>query len=231
MDGNSRWAKKRGMLHINGHRAGVERIRDMLGVCRDQGVDALTLFAFSSENWKRPAREVNALMSLFQNYLNGEAPRLREEGIRLRVIGGRDRFSPKVLAAIHKAEELTREGNTHLVIAADYGGKWDITNAARQIAAQVAEGRLRPDDISEDSLEAELSLSDLPAADLLIRPGGEYRIGNFLLWQAAYGELYFSPKLWPDFSAEDLGEAIGEFHRRQSRFGLTGEQVEGARGA
>ncbi|MCW8194287.1 di-trans,poly-cis-decaprenylcistransferase [Proteobacteria bacterium 005FR1] len=231
MDGNSRWAKKRGMLHINGHKAGVERIRDMLTVCRDEGVEALTLFAFSSENWKRPAREVDALMKLFQNYLKGESPRLREEGIRLRVIGGRDRFSPKVLDAIQTAEEMTRAGTTHLVIAADYGGKWDIVNATKAIAAKVARGELAVDDIDETTIDAELSMPDLPPPDLLIRTGGEYRISNFLLWQTAYAELYFSTRLWPDFTSEDLSEAVAEFHRRQRRFGLTGDQVKGNPGA
>lgn len=231
MDGNSRWAKKRGMVHINGHKAGVERIRDMLTVCRDQAVEALTLFAFSSENWKRPAREVEALMSLFQNYLNKESPRLKEEGIRLRVIGGRSRFSKKVLAAVDKAEELTRDGTTHLVIAADYGGKWDITNAARALASKVLEGQLTLDEISEAGLEQELSTADLPPPDLLIRTGGECRISNFLLWQAAYAELCFSPKLWPDFNSDDLLEAMTEFQRRQRRFGLTGEQARDAFGA
>lgn len=231
MDGNSRWAKKRGMVHVNGHKAGVERIREMLTVCRDQGVEVLTLFAFSSENWKRPAREVDALMSLFQNYLNKESPRLKEESIRLRVVGGRSRFSKKVLAAIDKGEAMTREGRTHLVIAADYGGRWDIANAARAIAAKVAAGELAVENITEDSIESELALADLPPADLLIRTGGEYRISNFLLWQAAYAELYFSPKLWPDFRGEDLEEAIAEFRQRQRRFGLSGDQARGASGA
>jgi undecaprenyl diphosphate synthase len=231
MDGNSRWAKKRGMVHINGHKAGVERIRDMLTVCRDEGVQALTLFAFSSENWKRPAREVNALMNLFHNYLNKEAPRLKEESIQLRVIGGRDRFSKKVLTAVEKAENLTRGGNTHLVIAADYGGKWDIANAARALAAKVAAGTLAVDQICEQTITSELAMADLPPPDLLIRTGGEYRISNFLLWQAAYAELYFSQKLWPDFLSGDLTQAIAEFHRRQRRFGLTGEQIHEASGA
>ncbi|MGQ9426087.1 polyprenyl diphosphate synthase [Gilvimarinus sp. F26214L] len=231
MDGNSRWAKKRGMVHVRGHKAGVERIRDMLTVCRDEGVEALTLFAFSSENWRRPAREVDALMNLFHNYLTSESPRLKEEGIRLRVIGGRSRFNHKVLTAIENAEELTREGSTHLVIAADYGGKWDIANAARTLATKVQNGQMAVEDINEDALEAELSLADLPPLDLLIRTGGEVRISNFLLWQAAYAELYFSPQLWPDFSPENLGDAISEFHRRQRRFGQTGDQVRGASGA
>lgn len=231
MDGNSRWAKKRGLIHVNGHKAGVERIRDMMTVCRDEGIQALTLFAFSSENWNRPAREVDALMSLFNNYLNKESPRLKEEGIRLRIIGGRDRFSAKILKAIDKAEALTRDGSTDLVIAADYGGKWDICNAARRLAEEVKAGRLQPEQIDEDFLDQSLSTADLPPLDLLIRTGGEYRISNFLLWQAAYAELYFSDRLWPDFTTEDLSQAIAEFRHRQRRFGRTSDQVQEMSGA
>lgn len=231
MDGNNRWAKKRGLIHFNGHKAGVERIRDLMTLCRDQGIQALTLFAFSSENWSRPKREVDSLMNLFRTYLSKESPRLKEEGIRLRVIGGRERFSAKVLSAIDKAESLTAEGTTDLVIAADYGGKWDITNACRELARKVEQGELEAADIDEDAINNFLSLSDLPPPDLLIRTGGEYRISNFLLWQTAYAELYFSEKLWPDFSEEDLHEAIAEFNRRQRRFGLSGDQVKGVSGA
>ncbi|GAB1264827.1 polyprenyl diphosphate synthase [Aurantivibrio infirmus] len=231
MDGNNRWAKKRGMINFNGHKAGVERIRDMMTICRDEGIEALTLFAFSSENWSRPKREVDALMSLFHTYLSKESPRLKEEGIRLRVIGGRERFSAKILSAIEKAENLTAEGTTDLVIAADYGGKWDITNACREIAIKVAQGKLTSEDVDEDLVESFMSLADLSPPDLLIRTGGEYRISNFLLWQTAYAELYFSEKLWPDFSEQDLHAAIAEYNRRQRRFGLTGDQVKGVQGA
>lgn len=231
MDGNSRWAKKRGLIHVNGHKAGVERIRDMLTVCRDEGIDALTLFAFSSENWNRPAREVDALMSLFHNYLTKESPRLKEEGIRLRVIGGRDRFSAKILKAIDKAETLTRDGTTNLLIAADYGGKWDICNATRRLAEEVRQGRLQPEQIDESLLDQHLSTAGMPPLDLLIRTGGEYRISNFLLWQAAYAELYFSDRLWPDFTTDDLRHAIAEFRCRQRRFGRTSDQVQEARDA
>lgn len=231
MDGNSRWAKKRGLIHVNGHKAGVERIRDMLTVCRDEGIDALTLFAFSSENWNRPAREVDALMSLFHNYLTKESPRLKEEGIRLRVIGGRDRFSAKILKAIDKAETLTRDGTTNLLIAADYGGKWDICNATRRLAEEVRQDRLQPEQIDESLLDQHLSTAGMPPLDLLIRTGGEYRISNFLLWQAAYAELYFSDRLWPDFTTDDLRHAIAEFRCRQRRFGRTSDQVQEARDA
>lgn len=231
MDGNSRWAKKRGLLHINGHKAGVERIRDMLTVCRDNNVQALTLFAFSSENWNRPSREVDALMRLFHTYLSQETPRLKEEGVRLRVIGGREKFSAKVLQAIHTAESETRAGTTDLVIAADYGGKWDILQAAKQLASEVVEGTRSLEQINEAGIDAALTTADLPPLDLLIRTGGEYRISNFLLWQAAYAELFFSERLWPDFTSDDLAAAIQTFHQRQRRFGLTGDQVTGASGA
>lgn len=231
MDGNNRWAKKRGLIHFNGHKAGVERIRDLMTLCRDQGIQALTLFAFSSENWSRPKREVDSLMNLFRTYLSKESPRLKEEGIRLRVIGGRERFSAKILSAIEKAEKLTAEGTTDLVIAADYGGKWDIANACRELARKIERGELEAADIDEEAINSFMSLADLPPPDLLIRTGGEYRISNFLLWQAAYAELYFSEKLWPDFSEQDLHEAIAEFNRRQRRFGLSGDQVKDVRGA
>lgn len=231
MDGNGRWAKRRGLLNINGHKAGVERIRDMLDVCRDNQVDALTLFAFSSENWQRPKREVDALMSLFHTYLQKESPRMREEGICLRVIGGRAQFSNKVIKAIEAAEQLTANGNRHLVIAADYGGKWDIAQACKQVAKQVQSGDVELDDIDEQLINEFTCLSDLPQLDLLIRTGGEVRISNFLLWQAAYAELLFSDKLWPDFTNTDLQESIKEFSRRQRRFGLTGDQVQGGTSA
>lgn len=231
MDGNNRWAKKRGILHMGGHQAGVERIRDMLTVCRDNDVQALTLFAFSSENWKRPRREVEALMKLFLSYLDKESPRLAEESIRLRVIGGRERFSDKLLTAIDRAEAITAEGATDLVIAADYGGQWDITQACHALAAQVASGKLAAEAISEQLISENLSTAGLPPLDLLIRTGGEFRISNFLLWQAAYAELFFSPQLWPDFTEADLLAAIEEFYRRQRRFGLTAEQLSGASNA
>jgi len=231
MDGNGRWAKRRGLLNINGHKAGVERIRDMLDVCRDNGVEALTLFAFSSENWQRPKREVDALMNLFHTYLQKESPRMRDEGIRLRIIGGRDKFSEKILNAIEQAEALTKDGHRHLIIAADYGGKWDIANACRNVVEQVQRGELSIDQVDENAIGKFTALADLPHLDLLVRTGGEVRISNFMLWQAAYAELYFSETLWPDFTSKDLQAAIDEFSRRQRRFGLTVDQVQGQGGA
>ncbi len=225
MDGNNRWAKQRGMSGIAGHKVGVERIRDVMGACQELGVEVLTLFAFSSENWKRPSREVEALMSLFLGYLKQESKELRKKNVRLKVIGNRERFSPRLQKAIATAEDTTREGTTTLVIAADYGGRWDIARAARQLAERVAAGDLDASEIDEHALHSYTSMSDLPAPDLLIRTGGEQRISNFLLWQCAYAELYFTPVLWPDFGASDLNLAAEDFSRRQRRFGLTGDQV------
>lgn len=225
MDGNNRWAKQRGMAGVSGHKVGVERIRDVMSACQELGIEVLTLFAFSSENWKRPPIEVEALMSLFLLYLKKEARELHKKGVRLRVIGNRSRFSPAIQKAIEAAEDATRDGETTLVIAADYGGRWDIAQAAKRVAEEAVAGRLATDDINEDLLHRYTSMADLPELDLLIRTGGEIRISNFLLWQAAYAELYFSDKLWPDFDGAELHAAAAAFKERQRRFGLTSEQV------
>jgi undecaprenyl diphosphate synthase len=225
MDGNNRWAKARGMPGISGHKVGVERIRDVMNACEELGVEVLTLFAFSSENWQRPPIEVEALMSLFLLYLKNEVKTLKKKGVRLRVIGNRTRFSSSIQKAILDAEALTREGSMTLVIAADYGGRWDIAQSAKKLAIDVSEGRLTLDGIDENSLHKNTAMTDLPPLDLLIRTGGEMRISNFLLWQCAYAELYFSDTLWPDFDAEALKQAALDFHERQRRFGLTGDQV------
>lgn len=226
MDGNNRWAKQQGASGVSGHKAGVERLRDMLSACSEHNIDVLTVFAFSSENWQRPPKEVDALMSLFHLYLTNESKKLKKEGVRLRVIGSRQRFSPKLIKAIDKAESIACEGKRTLVIAADYSGQWDIAQAARQMAEKVLLGELAPEDIQQESMDKYLCLSDLPPVDLLIRTGGERRISNFLLWQAAYTELYFSDDLWPDFDRDSLKEAINDFASRQRRFGLTGDQIE-----
>lgn len=226
MDGNNRWAKERGKPGPQGHKAGVEKIREVMASCQRHKVEVLTLFAFSSENWKRPPREVEALMTLFLSYLKREAKKLNKEGVRLRVIGRRDRFSEKICKAIEEAEALAAEGDTTLVIAADYGGQWDMANAAKIIARQVAAGELALDEVTDESIGAHVSLADLPAPDLLIRTGGEHRISNFLLWQAAYSELYFTDLYWPDFGEQALDDAISDFHNRQRRFGKTSEQIE-----
>ena len=226
MDGNNRWAKQRGMAGVSGHKVGVERIRDVMAACQEMGVEVLTVFAFSSENWRRPPVEVEALMSLFLLYLKNEAKALKKKNVALRVIGNRERFSSSIQKAIAAAEELTRGGKTTLVIAADYGGRWDIAEAAKKIAQQVTAGEVDIASITEDSLHEHTCLADLPPLDLLIRTGGEVRISNFLLWQCAYAELFFSDKLWPDFDGDELKKAAASFRERQRRFGLTGDQID-----
>jgi undecaprenyl diphosphate synthase len=226
MDGNNRWAKQRGLAGVAGHKVGVERIRDAMTAAEEIGIDVLTVFAFSSENWNRPPLEVEALMSLFQLYLKNEAKALKKKGVRLRVIGNRTRFSKGIQRAIIDAEELTKDGRFTLVIAADYGGRWDIAEAAKKLALEVVDGRINAEDVTEDVLDKYTSLADLPPLDLLIRTGGEVRISNFLLWQSAYAEFFFSDKLWPDFDGAELKRAAAAFHDRQRRFGLTGDQIE-----
>lgn len=226
MDGNNRWAKREGKSGISGHRAGVERIRDVLAACRSEGVEVLTLFAFSSENWRRPPKEVEALMGLFYSYLKKEARKLAAEGVKLKVIGNRSRFSKRLCAAIEEAEATASSGEATLVIAADYGGRWDVVQAARTLAEKAVVGELAIDAIDEDLLNAHTSTADLPPLDLLIRTGGEHRISNFLLWQSAYAELVFCERLWPEFDGEALREAVGDFYSRQRRFGKTGDQVK-----
>lgn len=225
MDGNNRWAKREGKSGIAGHRVGVERIRDVLSACRREGVEALTLFAFSSENWRRPPKEVEALMGLFYSYLKKEAKQLANEGVRLKVIGNRARFSKKLLKAIEEAESIATEGDATLVIAADYGGCWDIAQSAKQVAQKVLDGECSVEDIDEALLQEHISTSGLPPLDLLIRTGGEYRISNFLLWQAAYAEFFFSPVLWPEFGPNELLEAVECFRSRERRYGKTSDQL------
>ena len=227
MDGNNRWAKLNGKLGVQGHKAGVEKIREVIRACKTHQVEALTLFAFSSENWQRPPKEVEALMGLFLAYLKNEAKKLKAEGVRLKVIGDRSRFSAKIQQAIVTAESIAHEGEYTLVIAADYGGQWDITQAVNQLVTKVASGELQVDAITASDIEANLSTRDLPPLDLLIRTGGDHRISNFLLWQAAYTELYFTDVLWPDFGADDLDGAVADFYSRQRRFGKNADQVSG----
>jgi undecaprenyl diphosphate synthase len=225
MDGNNRWARQRKLPGTSGHKAGIERLRDTLKGCHEHNIDVLTVFAFSSENWRRPPKEVSALMSLFNHYLVSEAKKLKKEKVSLRVIGNRDRFEKKLLKSIEKAEAMTEGGERTLVIAADYGGQWDMTNAAKAITQSVVAGEISTDQINESLFHQYTALADLPALDLLIRTGGEYRISNFLLWQAAYAELYFSDALWPDFDKRELDKAIDSFYQRERRFGLNGEQL------
>ncbi len=228
MDGNGRWAKKRGLPRYAGHPAGVEAVRRIVEACVVWKIPVLTLFAFSSENWQRPRKEVSLIMDLFVRSLRKEVRRLDRNGVRLRVIGDRSAFSRKLQDQIADAEAQTRD-NTGLLlqVAANYGGRWDITQAARQLADAVKTGELQPETIDEQALANRLSFSDIQEPDLFIRTGGEKRISNFLLWQCAYTELYFTDTLWPDFGQMDLRLAIEDFAGRQRRFGRTGEQVQG----
>ena len=227
MDGNNRWAKKRLLPGVAGHKAGVDAVRAVIEVCVESGVEVLTLFAFSSENWQRPAEEVGALMELFLGALRREARKLSQNGIRLRIIGDRSRFHPELQAAMAEAEALTSEGRFLLQVAANYGGQWDITQAARQLAERVQAGQLQVEQIDASMLEGCLSTAGQPLPDLCIRTGGEHRISNFLLWQLAYSELYFSDLYWPDFKHEAMRKALANFATRQRRFGKTGDQVAG----
>jgi undecaprenyl diphosphate synthase len=220
MDGNGRWAQMQGKSRVSGHKAGVESVRAVVASAQKSGVKALTLFAFSSENWQRPAKEVSVLMDLFMYVLTKEVKRLHKHNIRFKVIGDLSRFSNKLQQNISKSEKLTAE-NTGLVlsIAANYGGRWDIVQAAKELASQVNTGDILIDDINEKALHQQTCLADLPPLDLLIRTGGDFRISNFLLWQAAYAELYFTDTLWPDFNKDDLLLAISEFKIRKRRYG------------
>lgn len=226
MDGNGRWAQAQGKGRVAGHKAGVDSVRSVVRGARKAEVKALTLFAFSSENWQRPEKEVSVLMDLFMFVLTKEVKRLHKNNIRFQVIGDLSRFSEKLQKSITKSEQLT-ENNTGLVlsVAANYGGRWDITNAAKQLATQVQNNEMSLDDINEDSLHDHTCLAQLPPLDLMIRTGGDYRISNFLLWQAAYAEFYFTDVLWPDFNESELTQAMDVFDQRERRFGKTGEQV------
>lgn len=231
MDGNNRWAKSKGMPGIRGHHAGVDAVRATIRRAAERGVEVLTLFAFSSENWRRPAGEVSALMELFVLALRREVNKLARHNIRLSVIGDRSRFSSMLQKLIAKAEARTRDNTgLHLVVAANYGGRWDIAQAARQLAEQVEKGELAAADIDEERLGHYVCLGDLPDVDLCIRTSGEQRISNFLIWQMAYAELYFAPCYWPDFDAKAFDEALAAFANRSRRFGMTGEQI-GVKGA
>ena len=226
MDGNGRWAKRRHLPRTAGHQAGVSAVRKTVEHCAKRGVEVLTLFAFSSENWRRPEEEVNVLMRLFMLTLDRETKKLNNNNIRLRVIGDRSAFPDLLQRKIEESEKMTQSNQRMtLVIAANYGGRWDIAQAARKLAQEVKNGALSPDQIDEPLLAARLSNADLPEPDLFIRTGGEKRISNFLLWHLAYTELYFTETLWPDFDEKSLDEAITEYGRRERRFGYTSEQL------
>jgi undecaprenyl diphosphate synthase len=220
MDGNGRWANARGLPRTAGHRQGAEAVRRTVEAAIEFGVSYLTLFGFSSENWKRPATEIEDLMGLLRRYLQAEIDRLHQQGIRLRVIGDRSRLPRDVVQQIAAAEARTvASDRLHLTIAISYGGREDILAAARSLAAAVADGRLDLDAIDKDTFSAALYTAGMPDPDLLIRTSGEQRLSNFMLWQSAYSELIFFNKLWPDFSKDDLADAIQEYHRRDRRYG------------
>ncbi len=227
MDGNGRWATKRLMPRSFGHRKGVETTRRMVEIFARAGIKHLTLFAFSSENWNRPDEEVNSLMELFMLSLQKYTGELHEKGIRIRFIGNRNLFSDSLQQQIDETETKTFNNSTMtLNIAANYGGQWDIVNAARDLAQQVEDGKLEAANVDERIFKRLLTLGDSPDPDLFIRTGGEQRISNFLLWQLAYSEFYFSDRLWPDFADADVRAALDEYARRQRRYGKTGEQIE-----
>lgn len=227
MDGNGRWAKQRGKPRIYGHRMAVKSVRETISTASRLGIKAITLFAFSSENWKRPEEEVSVLMDLFMAVLTREVKKLHKNNLRLQIIGDKTRFSNALQKKIAAAEELT-QANTGTVInvAANYGGKWDITEAVKQVAQQVSDGQLQPQDITESTISQYLSMSDLPDVDLMIRTSGECRISNFMLWQMAYAELYFTDLFWPEFGEQALLDAIAWFINRERRFGCTSEQLQ-----
>ena len=222
MDGNGRWAKARGLPRTMGHRRGVEAVRRTCEAARDIGVKCLTLFSFSSENWRRPPDEIADLMQLLRLYLRSEIAELHRNNTRLRVIGDRSRLSDDIVQLVGHAEEVTRANTAmDLVIALSYGGRAEIAAAARRLAEEAAAGRLDPAAVDEDRFAATLFTAGLPDPDLLVRTSGEKRISNFLLWQIAYAELVFVDTLWPDFGRRDLEDAITEYHRRERRFGAS----------
>jgi undecaprenyl diphosphate synthase len=220
MDGNGRWAEQRGMPRWKGHEKGVQAVRHVAEAACRQEIPILTLFAFSSENWKRPLEEVRILFNLFQRYLLTERQNLSQNEIRVSAFGRRDRIPALVREALSSVEEETREfKRLHLRIALDYGARYEILEAARALADEVVQRKLRPEEITEEGFRKKLSSNGVPDPDLIIRTAGEQRLSNFLLWQAAYSEFYFSPKLWPDFESEDLEEAVADFRSRTRKFG------------
>jgi undecaprenyl diphosphate synthase len=227
MDGNNRWAKQRKKMGVSGHKAGVDAVREVVKTCVEEGIEVLTLFAFSSENWRRPADEVGALMKLFLLVLQREVKKLHSNNIRLRIIGDRSQFSEVLQEHMKKAEDLTRDNDgMTLAVAANYGGHWDIAQATRQIAKKVSSGELSADSIDEELLQSHISLGDLPLPDLMIRTAGEQRISNFMLWQLAYAEFYFCDLYWPDFKKDQMLLALQAYASRKRRFGQTDEQLD-----
>lgn len=227
MDGNNRWAKKRLMPGLAGHKAGVDAVRSVVERSVEQGVEVLTLFAFSSENWRRPEKEVTALMNLFIKALEREVKKLHKNNIRLLIMGDKSAFQQKIQDLISEAELLTANNDRlTLVVAANYGGQWDIVQAAKKIALDVSSGKLKVEQIDEQVFHTYTCLSDLPEPDLMIRTGGEERISNFMLWQTAYSEYYFTETLWPDFKQQEYNKALDAFANRVRRFGRTDDQLK-----
>lgn len=230
MDGNGRWAQARGLPRLRGHEAGAESVRDITRACREWGVKALTLYSFSTENWKRPAEEVAGLMALLAKYLVEERAEILNNGIRLEAIGETDRLPLPVRTALKEMMFASRNNKDMVLnLALSYGSRAEIVDATRKLAKKVATGRLRPDQIDEAALSAELWTAHLPDPDLVIRTSGELRLSNFLLWQIAYAELYVTDTLWPDFRRAELRKAFDAFGTRERRFGQTGAQVQGPR--
>ncbi|MGO2507338.1 MAG: polyprenyl diphosphate synthase [Psychrobacter alimentarius] len=226
MDGNNRYGKANDLAKGQGHVAGKDALDPIVEYCVETGIEVLTVFAFSSENWQRPPSEVALLMQLLSSTIYEQIPRMNEYRIRLRFIGDRSQLSDSLQALMADAEEKTAEFEAMtLVIAISYGGQWDIANAAKQLAQQVQTGKLQAEKVSKELLGEYVQLADAPAVDMLIRTGGEYRISNFLLWQSAYAELFFTQTLWPNFGAEELSAMVTEFAQRQRRFGKTSEQI------
>jgi len=220
MDGNGRWATARGWPRLVGHRRGAERVRSIVEAAPGLGIRYLTLYAFSTENWKRSTEEVIGLMTIFARYIQSEAERLSAEGVRLRFIGGRDRLDKKLQKLMAGIEERTKDNDRlHLTVAINYGGRDELARAARRIAEDVVAGRLKPEEIDEDAVEARLDTPDLPDPDLVIRTSGEMRTSNYLLWQSAYAEYEFTDTLWPDFTAEELERILSRFSARDRRYG------------
>ncbi|VAW98790.1 Undecaprenyl diphosphate synthase [hydrothermal vent metagenome] len=226
MDGNGRWAERRTLPRFSGHRAGVETLRSIVQMSAELGIKSLTLFAFSSENWRRPKKEVGLLMELFMTALGREVSRLHETGVKLKIIGDLQAFPAKLQKRINDSMHLTKDNaGLQVNIAANYGGKWDIVQATKKIVELVNNGEITSDEVTDELLNEHLCMCDQPEPDLFIRTGGEQRISNFLIWQLAYSELYFTRVLWPDFDRDEYAKAITSFATRQRRFGRTGAQV------
>ena len=226
MDGNGRWARAKNRPRFMGHKKGVEAVREIVRACFELKVECLSLFAFSSENWKRPEEEISHLMGLFMLALDREAKALAKNNVQLKVVGDLSSFSEKLQDKIKHVEALTAESTgLKLIVAANYGGRWDVTNAAKKIGEKIESGEMTSKSITEADLNDNVSTNGIPDPDLFIRTGGEKRISNFLIWQMAYAELYFTDVLWPDFNTEHLNTAIQDYSSRQRRFGRTSEQV------